>query len=203
MALLKEPDASGKDRTDHPRAGRIGRFLLCIVMVAAMAVSAPFAQEGPDKEHRVKAVFLFNFAQFVQWPAGAFSGPEEPLVMGILGEDPFDAYMDEVVRGEKANQRPIVVKRFKKIEDARNCHVLFVSNSEMPRVDAILSALKSRPVLTVGESDALYRHGGMVSFVTDAGRIRLKINLEAVQSSSLTVSSKLLRLADVATPGRE
>jgi hypothetical protein len=174
-----------------------------VLVLAAGQAQATDALPSPDREHRVKAVFLFNFAQFVQWPDSAFSGPDEALVVGILGEDPFDTYMDEVVRGEKANQRPIVVKRFKKIEDAKSCHVLFVSNSEMTRVPAILAALKSRPVLTVGESEAMYSHGGMVCFVTEAGRIRLKINLEAVQGSALTVSSKLLRLADVAKPGKD
>ncbi len=175
------------------------------ILILAWACACPgaWAQAAPDKEHRVKAVFLFNFAQFVQWPDSAFAGPEEPLVVGILGTDPFDAYMDEVVRGEKANKRPIIVKRCRKIEEAKACHVLFVSNSEMPRVETILAALKSRPVLTVGESEILYRHGGMVSFVTEGGRIRLKINLEAVQGSSLTVSSKLLRLADVTAPPRD
>ncbi|MEO7424819.1 MAG: YfiR family protein [Fibrobacteria bacterium] len=176
-------------------------FLMLFGSVPGRAAAG--AGKAPDREHRVKAVFLFNFAQFVQWPDSAFAQPDSPLVVGILGDDPFDAYVDEVVRGEKVNQRPIVVKRFKRVEDAKVCHVLFVSDSEMPRVESVLSSLKSRPVLTVGESDALYRNGGMVCFVTEAGRIRLKINLEAVQNASLAISSKLLRLADVANPSKD
>lgn len=51
---------------------------------------------GP--EYQVKAVFLFNFAQFVTWPS---QPADAPLVIGILGDDPFGSYLDETVRGEK------------------------------------------------------------------------------------------------------
>jgi uncharacterized protein DUF4154 len=176
--------------------------VLRIMALLAMLVSLAAAKGAPDREHRVKAVFLYNFAQFVVWPDSAFSGPDDPLVLGILGEDPFDTYLDDVVRGEKVNNRPIEVKRFRKVEEAKGCHVLFVSPSEAARMDEILAALKPTKVLTVGESDVFFRNGGMVNFATESGRIRLKINLEEVQDAGLSVSSKLLRLADVSAPGR-
>lgn len=175
--------------------------VLRIIALLAILVPLAAAKGPPDREHRVKAVFLFNFAQFVVWPDSAFSGPDDPLVLGILGNDPFDSYLDEVVRGEKVNNRPIEVKRFRKVEEAKGCHVLFVSPSEAQRMDAILKALKPTRVLTVGESEAFFRNGGMVNFATESGRIRLKINLEVVQGAGLSVSSKLLRLADVSAPG--
>jgi hypothetical protein len=176
--------------------------VLRTLALLAILVSAAAAKGAPDREHRVKAVFLFNFAQFVVWPDSAFSGPTDPLVVGILGDDPFDTYLDEVVRGEKVNNRPIEVKRFRKVEEAKDCHVLFVSPSEAARMDEILAALKPTKVLTVGESDGFFRNGGMVNFSTESGKIRLKINLEEVQDAGLSVSSKLLRLADVSGQGR-
>lgn len=176
---------------------------LALAFLMICLVPDVFAQEGPDREHRIKAVFLFNFAQFVQWPEKDLGGPEEPMVVGVLGEDPFDAYLDEVVKGEKVNNRPIVVKRFKRVEDVHACHVLFVSVSESPRIESIIAGLKSRGILTVGESQDFCKRGGMVCFATENGKIRLKINLEAVQEAQLTVSSKLLRLADVSGPKKE
>jgi hypothetical protein len=176
--------------------------VLRTLALLAILVSQAAAKGAPDREHRVKAVFLFNFAQFVVWPDSAFAGPNHPLVVGILGDDPFDTYLDEVVRWEKVNNRPIEVKRFREVKEAKGCHVLFVSQSEAARMDEILAALKPGNVLTVGESERFFRHGGMVNFATESGRIRLKINLEEVQDAGLIVSSKLLRLADVSAPGR-
>lgn len=168
-----------------------------------MSLGTAFAQSSPSREHRVKAVFLFNFAQFVEWPDSAFAGPKDPLVVGILGEDPFQDFLDEVVKGESVRNRPIVVKRFKKPEDIKSCHVLFIGASEAPRLDTIITSLKERQILTVGESETFYSRGGMVCFTTEGGKVRLKINLDAVQEANLIVSSKLLRLADTAKPRRE
>jgi hypothetical protein len=196
MALL----ASGKAVTGRLTLRTAGLALAVLMFCGAPDLSA---QAGPDREHRIKAVFLFNFAQFVQWPEKDLGGPEEPMVVGVLGEDPFDAYLDEVVKGEKVNNRPIVVKRFKRIEDVHACHVLFVSVSESSRFESIIAGLKSRGILTVGESQDFCKRGGMVCFATENGKIRLKINLEAVQEAHLTVSSKLLRLADVSGPKKE
>jgi hypothetical protein len=161
------------------------------------------AHAGPDKEHRVKAVFLFNFAQFVEWPPSAFAGPKDSLVVGILGDDPFDDFLDEVVKGESVRDRPIVVKRFKRLEDIKECHVLFIGADEAQRLDGQLASLKDRKILTVGESRDFLAHGGMIRFVEEDGRVRFKINLEAVQEADLSVSSKLLRLAQATVPGGE
>ncbi len=172
-----------------------------LVLLLLLAPALAFADAGPDREHRVKAVFLFNFAQFVDWPDSALGAPKEPLVVGILGGDPFESFLDEVVKGESVHDRPVVIKRFKRTEDIKACHVLFVSSGEESRLDGILASLKGRNILTVGESVDFNQRGGMVCFATESGKVRLKINLEAVQAAHLAVSSKLLRLADTSSPG--
>jgi hypothetical protein len=172
-----------------------------VILLGAHALMA--APGSPDREHRVKAVFLFNFAQFVDWPDSAFSAQDDPLVVGILGEDPFNTYLDEVVRGEKVKDHPITVRRYKRIEDVKDCHILYISPSQSPIPAPMLNQLKARHILTVGESEDFFQRGGMVRFATENGKIRLKINLEEVQEADLMVSSKLLRLADVSGPVRE
>jgi hypothetical protein len=173
------------------------------ILVVALLLSLALPSETPPvKEYQVKAVFLYNFAQFVQWPAEALPSDGSPLVVGVLGEDPFNSYLDEVVRDEKVAGHPLKVVRFKRLEDVKDCHVLFVSSSEAPRLEPILKTLRTRNILTVGEHELFSRLGGMVSFVTRQGKIRLKINLDAVQAADLTVSSKLLRLAEIVPPGK-
>lgn len=184
-------------------AGRRLRAGVMAAMFLVLLAGPAGADPSPSREHRVKAVFLFNFAQFVDWPDSAFAGPGEPLIVGILGEDPFHSFLDEVVSGESVRNRPIVVKRFKNPEEIKACHVLFIGSGEVPRLDAILASLKARHILTVGESEKFYARGGMVCFATEGGKVRLRINLEAVQAAHLAVSSKLLRLADTAGPRKE
>ncbi|MEO7597384.1 MAG: YfiR family protein [Opitutus sp.] len=153
-----------------------------------------------SKEFQVKAVFLYNFAQFVEWPPSAFEKPDSPLVIGVLGLDPFGVFLDETVRNERVNGRPLVVERYGSVADVRSCHILFISGSEGPRASQVGAALKGRSVLTVCDWEGLARHGAVVRFVMERSRIRLKINLEAAREAGLIISSKLLRSAETVPP---
>jgi hypothetical protein len=154
-------------------------------------------QTTPSKEYQVKAVFLFNFAQFVEWPAAAFAGNDAPLVIGVLGEDPFGAYLDETVRAERVANRPMQVQRYRRVDEITTCHVLFISQSEESRLEQALASLKDRTMLIVGDSDDFIQRGGMIQLATSQGRIRLRVNVNAAKAANLTLSSKLLRSAEV------
>lgn len=153
-----------------------------------------------SREYDVKAVFLFNFAQFVDWPADAFPTPETPFTIGILGSDPFGRALDDVVREERVRNRKVVVRHFQRVEEVRVCHILFIGTSEARRLPQILAELQGRPILTVSELDQFAPQGGMIRFYTEAAKVRLRINNEAARLAHLTISSKLLRLADVFNP---
>jgi len=179
---------------------------LAVWLAAGAATTVPtdtLAQASPNPEYQLKAVFLFNFAQFVEWPASAFPNSMTPLVIGILGEDPFGPYLDETVRGETVNDRPLVVRRYRSVEEITTCHILFISRREDRRIKGILDSLRGRSVLTVSDADRFATRGGMIRFVTDHKRIRFRINLEAAKAANLTLSSKLLRPAQIVPAGKD
>src|SRR3954454_20737092 len=108
----------------------------CVVLVAWLFGSSSmlFAQGGPSPEYQIKAVFLFNLAQFVEWPARAFPDPGAPLIIGVLGEDPFGSYLDETLRGESVRTRPLMLQRYRRVSEIKVCHMLFISRSESDRL---------------------------------------------------------------------
>lgn len=176
---------------------------LVLAAVLSLAAALPSRAQAPPTEYEVKAVFLFNFSQFVDWPAAAFADDRSPLVIGVLGNDPFGATLDEIVRGETVNGRAIVVRRYQSIDQLDTCHILFIDRSQNAQIDAIVAALQGRSVLTVGDFDGFASHGGMIRFVTVGNKIRLRVNLTAAQQVSLAISSKLLRPAQVLEPGQD
>lgn len=172
--------------------------LWCLAFGLALLGARPAAaQSVKASASEVQAVFLFNFAQFVDWPADAFADSQAPVVIGILGKDPFGDFLDQTVRGESVRGRSFRVDRYHRVEEVKDCHILFISRSEVKRLDGVLAALKNRPVLTVSNSNDLDRAGGIIRFVLDKSRIRLSIDLEAAQAARLTFSSKLLRSAAI------
>jgi YfiR/HmsC-like len=192
MALLRAVVQAPANRTLK------NQFGCWLIFSAILLSSGPrlCGQTIASPEYQVKAVFLFNFAQFVDWPPRAFPDKLAPLIIGVLGDDPFSTYLDETVRGEKANGRSLMVQRYRRVTDIKTCHVLFISRSENDRLDQILSTLRGRSILTVGESEDFALRGGMIQFIKEKNKIRMRINLEAVRAANLKISSKLLRVAE-------
>jgi hypothetical protein len=182
------------------------RWSLVWLVLSAVLLSdgrAAPAETTPPPEYQLKAVFLFHFAQFVEWPPDAFPAAHTPLVIGVLGEDPFGAYLDETVRGETVNNRSLVVHRYRRVEEIETCHILFISRSEAGRLEEILTSLQGRNILTVGDMAGFARRGVMIRFVLTENKIRLRVNLAAAKDTNLVISSKLLRPAEIIAPGED
>ena len=149
-------------------------------------------------EYQVKAVFLFNFTQFVDWPRESFADARAPFVIGVLGHDPFGQALDEAVRGERVNGRPLVVERYRSSAELKPCQILFIDRSASGELDRTLEAARSTPgTLTVSDFEAPAPRDVIIRFLTENQKIRLRINVDSARDAGLTISSKLLRPAAV------
>jgi hypothetical protein len=171
--------------------------LVAFALIALVHVCSPAAQPTISREYQVKAVFLYNFVQFVRWPPSAFETPEAPFVIGLIGADHFEGALDEAVAGETVRGRAIVVKRFNRLEDARSAHVLFVSDSEQGNIDRVVASLRGQPILMVSDSPGFARRGGTIGFYFDGPKLRFEINAGEAQRNGLQLSSQLLNLARI------
>jgi YfiR/HmsC-like len=165
-------------------------------------LSGPFGlrAETTSREYALKAAFLYNFAQFTEWPGDAFAATNSPFVIGVLGDDPFGKALNETVQGQLMNGRKFAVERYRHVEDVKACQILFISQSESRRLGDITAALGQRPILTVSDIKDAAARGVSVQFVTEHNKIRFKINLDSLKQSKLAMSSKLLRVAQIVSP---
>jgi len=166
-------------------------------------IVALYAQEETPKDYSVKAVYLYNLTQFVEWPPKAFQNARTPLVVGILGEDPFGRHLEEAIEGEENNGRSLVIRKFTTEEKIENCHVLFINLPEASHTDKVLENLEGRSILTVSDHAGFLEAGGMVQLVQADDRIHFQINPDAASEADLKISSKLLRVAEVITVPNE
>ncbi len=171
--------------------------MIAAVLLVLLHGSLVWAQVNPLNEYQLKAAFLFNFAKFVDWPPSTFSDVQSPINLCILGDDPFGDALDELVHGKIINAREIAIRRTRKVEELKACHVVFISDSEDRRLPDIFDDLKASSALTVGESPEFAERGGGIQFYMDEGRVRFSINVDAVRRAHVTVSSKLLALARI------
>jgi hypothetical protein len=191
----------------HKRAkNSMFRRLQILIMALSISLSwAPgaFAQ-SPDvsdsSEYLIKAGFIFNFAKFVEWPSNAFAQPDSPIVIGILGTDPFGTIIDKIVQDKKIGARGFVVKRLKwgtDLKELRECKILFIGASERAHMDELVQMLRGLPILTVGETPGFAERGGVIRFVLEDNRVRFEVNVVAARQADLTISSRLLTLARI------
>jgi hypothetical protein len=183
-------------RTRRMRAYFVMAFLTLSPSIRLVDAPDAHAQDSLP-EYQVKAAYLFNFLKFVEYPGESFADPLAPIVIGVVGEDPFGSALPQVVIGKTVQGRDLVIHVYRAGEDLRGAHILFISASERKRLPMIFSGLHGSSVLTVGDTPGFLEAGGMIQFMNENGRVRFAIDVDATSRARLKLSSKLLSLARV------
>jgi hypothetical protein len=180
----------GARRTRGPRL-----WLTAVALAwALVAVPCLRAQGSKPTDYKVKAVYLYNFGHFVEWPASvpAKSGS---FTVCVLGQDPFGSALDATLAGETIGGKSVSAKRISTPQEAISCQILFMGAAEGSRLNKIIEALDKEAVLTVSDMPQFSQRGGMIQFVLEGKKVRFEVNLTAVQRAGLTLSSELLKVA--------
>ena len=168
-------------------------LILCLLQSAAFPVEQ--TNDLSAAEAKIKAGFLYNFAKLVEWPTNSFATTNSPLVIGILGDDSFGDALVQTVTNKLVAGRAIVLQRYRRPEDIRNCQILYIARTETNQMPAILKNLTGQGILTVSCADQFVERGGMIQLVKQKDVVRFAINTNATGRAGLRVSSRLLGLA--------
>jgi YfiR/HmsC-like len=191
-----------KSHEPQIKTGSTGRFAsglllgwLCLVLgvFGPVGFTAPAAETAP-LEHKVKAACLFNFVANTEWPEQAFTGPDEPIVIGLIGDVPFGPLLDRGLQGKTIGGRKLVVRGVTVAESAQ-CQLVFIASSATDQLQSLVTAVAGKPVLLVGEAEGFAKRGGMINFVKVEGSVKFEINLAAAERSGLKLGSQMLKLA--------
>ena len=177
----------------------VQRSLLVTLAAAGLAVLPARAEVSP--EYKLKAAYLFNFAKFVEWPAKAFTDPASPIVIGVLGTDPFGDALDQIIKGRAINGRPLTIRRAQRGAELTSCHLVFISRSEQARLPATLAPFADQATLTVSDADEFLTAGGAIHLVLEDQKVRFAINAGAAERAGLKIAAQLLSLAKVVQLG--
>jgi hypothetical protein len=190
----------------------IKAWILVVAVLVLLAVVQVWADAAPAGEYQVKAAFLYNFIMFVDWPDAKMAADNEPVIIGVIGKDPFgDAFGP--IKDKQAKGRKVIVKQFKgleelkkadkaemdsQIEAIRKCHLLFICSSEKEKgtVKEIINLVKDCNVLVVGDTEGfLESKGGIINFILEDKKVRFEVDLGAARQANLQIRSQLLKLA--------
>jgi len=169
-------------------------------MIFLQAPQSACAQTATD-EYKVKAAFLFHFAQLVDWPSDAFNSGDQFLNLCIFEDEPHLPELQSALEGKPIGVRVVHVRLLKQMQPVQGCSILFLGRDEGRRQTATLRNLHGQPVLTVGESNNFLSEGGIIRLHLVQDKVRFDINVGVADSSRLKISSRLLILASSVTLG--
>lgn len=158
-------------------------------------VSSGLAQPPSATEYRVKAAYLYNFTKYIEWPQGAFASAASPVVIGILGDDPFGRLLEETVRGRTSQGRTVTIRRSRRADDLRDCQIVFISASERTEIDATLAILAQRKVVTVCDTGPLFERGVVIRLMVADATVQFEVRLDAAERLGVRFNSRMLEAA--------
>ena len=183
---------------------KIRAYILVVVVLVLFIGSQARADPTASEEYQVKAAFLYNFVNFVDWPKEKVTDSNELITIGIIGSDPFGQAF-EPLKNKQAKDKKVLIKQFVSLKESklssnqaeavRKCHLLFVCSSEKEQLKEIINLVQGHSVLIVGDMDGFLESGGIVNFVIEDKKVHFEINNNAAKQSKLNIRSKLLRLA--------
>lgn len=183
-------------RLDHVALSLAHALAACLLALVPIAAAA---QQRPAVEYAVKATYLYKFAPFVEWPAGTFSSPSDPLVICVVGTDPVAELVGEAAKGQSVAGHAVSVVHLSATASDRRCHILYVALRGQAAA-AVLERVRGMPVLTVTDEADELRTRAVINFNVRENRVRFQIDLGAATENHLVISSKLLNLATRVSP---
>jgi hypothetical protein len=184
-------------------SGRIRRAVFfvtaCCLFLIGSARALPENEESV--EYPVKLAFLYNFTKFVEWPRDSFRSPSAPLVICIVGNDPFSPNIESELRTRTVGGHPIEVRTLKPGDILNVCQLAFVPVTAEDQATKIVKALKGSSTLTVGEADGFAALGGIINLTVEGNKLHFEVNLLAADRAGLKISANMLALAKIVHDG--
>lgn len=180
------------------RLGFLGRAWLRLAAWACLLLSLRVvggAEPPVTLEYRVKGGYLYNFAKFIEWPAGTLPLPESPFVIGVLDGGEVTPILRSLFEGKLVDGHPVQVKQVTLARAEKGLQLLFVTRTSGSSPKEVQAVVCPTGTLIVGETEHFAEEGGMVGFTRDEDRIRVSLNLERTTAAGLKVSSKLASVA--------
>src|ERR1700684_1487261 len=172
-------------------------FLLAAACCLMLHASPTAAVNQESVEYPVKLAFLYNFTKFVEWPPDSYSTPSSPLVICIVGRDPFGQDLEGELRTRTAGSHPIEIRTLRPSDILSACHMVFVPVTAEDQAPRIVKGLKGSSTLTVGETEGFAVLGGIINFTTEGNKLHFEVNLLAAERAGLKISAKMLALAKI------
>ena len=166
---------------------------IALILVSFFIIQTGFKPGGiVDTNAKIKAVFIYNFTKYIEWPK---SYKEGEFTIGVVGKSPLYSELIKMTQTKKVANQPLQVKRFNTPDDISKCHILYISKDKSAELSSVVKKLKNNSTLIVTEETGLVDKGAGINFIIKNNRQKFELNKGNVEKYKLKVSSNLEALA--------
>lgn len=176
-------------------ARRTGLCVLLGIVSCPLALPAARAQAAQATVEQVKAAYLHKFPDYVQWPAGAFAGPDSPMVVAVAGADDVYVELQGLAQSHPPGRR-MKVLHLSRPDPGTPVHLLYIGKDFARELPAWIAAYRDRPVVTVADAPRGLEAGAVMNFVEVGDRVRFEASPAAAGRTGVRLSSRLLGVAE-------
>ncbi len=171
--------------------------ILCISLFLIFTINSAFTpgydSQKVDTNAKIKAVYIYNFAKYIEWPSDSKSGM---FTIGILGDnDAIYNELNKMSKVKKVSNQSFSIKRFASINDVNSPNILYIQNASSTKLNQAVSKLKGKSTLIVTEKPGLARQGSAINFILEGSKQKFELNKSITESHNLKVASTLENLA--------
>jgi hypothetical protein len=202
---IAHPPASGHGVSNSAPGARRARAAGLLIGLVALLVGAPAVHgsgvpevsDTSENEYKVKAAQLYHFIRYTTWPATCFEKESSPIVVLVVGEDPFGKHLDAALAGKEIDDRKVVLRRSQEVPEKPAAHLIFEGGLSHKEQARLLAVCEGRPILLFGDREGYARAGACVNFYLEKGKVRFAVNKNGAIARGLEISSQLLKLAHI------
>lgn len=147
-----------------------------------------------DTNSKIKAVFLYNFTKYIEWPSEYKNGN---FVVGILGNSTaLFKELSLMSKTKKVASQDFEIKIYSSTEEIKEkVHMLYIPDESAGNLNNAVQKLRGKSTLIVTETPGLSVQGSGINFVIVANRQKFELNKSNVEGHNLKVSKSLEDLA--------
>ncbi len=173
------------------------RIAACLALLGILAAPCLAASEPEDE---LKAAIVLSFIRYAEWTQ-PLPG-DMPITVGVIGRPAFAQTLRQTLEGKTAGQRAIKIVHLKTAADLQSCQVIYFATDRSSDVKPALPASKAAHVLTISDADEFLDWGGDIHLLVIDGRMTFEVNIDALEHSGVTISSRLLRFGQIRSRGK-
>lgn len=172
---------------------RIISILFCVTLFITYSFKANYSAQKVDTNAKIKAVFIYNFTKYIEWPSDYRSGE---FTIGILGDnEALFLELEKMSKVKKVANQTFSIRKYGSINEVKGPHILYIPIDSSSELNQAVSKLKNKSTLIVTEKPGLAQRGSSINFIIEGNRQKFELNKSTTESHNLKVASTLENLA--------